>query len=378
MPLIPGTTKRVLSAVNYAAPAKGSGLLLRGATSGSSGMIAAVAGPTIKYTLPASAPASDGESLTSTIAGVMSWAVSGGSPANNDGAVQFNDNGSFGGDSAKFFWDNVNKRLGIGTSSPTGVLHLFEGASDQILVIEKLGGTTKKMISFVSNTGSEISFFEMDTDENFVWNYNRPFKFNNDSSNGTWTFGNTTSSLGHLNVLSPNTGVNRTAFRVDQNDPAGDIINFIGASEVFTVLYDGKTGINETAPDAMLEIVTKSSTTQGLYIKGSASQTASLFRITDSADLDTINFDDGLAGGTVVFNEQGADIDFRVESDNAANLLFLDAGLDTGAGGIGLFGTAPQVQQATIVDADGTLADVTNKLNTLLAALEGYGLLKSS
>jgi len=36
---------------------------------------------------------------------------------------------------------------------------------------------------------------------------------------------------------------------------------------------------------------------------------------------------------------------------------------------------APQAQQAHIVDADGTLADITTKFNTLLADLEGYGLL---
>ena len=82
-------------------------------------------------------------------------------------------------------------------------------------------------------------------------------------------------------------------------------------------------------------------------------------------------------GTAVVFNDLGNDVDFRVESDNAANLLYLDAGADTGAGAIGFFGTAVQIQQATIADADGTLADITTKFNTLLADLEGYGLLKS-
>ena len=38
-------------------------------------------------------------------------------PAGNTGEVQFNSSGSFEADSG-LFWDNVNKRLGIGTASP--------------------------------------------------------------------------------------------------------------------------------------------------------------------------------------------------------------------------------------------------------------------
>jgi hypothetical protein len=45
---------------------------------------------------------------------------------------------------------------------------------------------------------------------------------------------------------------------------------------------------------------------------------------------------------------------------------------------IHFMGGTPQAQQAHIVDADGTLADVTTKFNTLLADLEGYGLLAAA
>lgn len=40
---------------------------------------------------------------------------------------------------------------------------------------------------------------------------------------------------------------------------------------------------------------------------------------------------------------------------------------------IGVFGVTPQVQQAHIVDADGTLADITTKFNQLKADIEGFG-----
>ncbi len=41
---------------------------------------------------------------------------------------------------------------------------------------------------------------------------------------------------------------------------------------------------------------------------------------------------------------------------------------------LGFFNATPVVQQPTIADADGTLADITTKFNTLLAQLEALGL----
>jgi len=48
------------------------------------------------------------------------------------------------------------------------------------------------------------------------------------------------------------------------------------------------------------------------------------------------------------------------------------------AGAFGMAAVTPQVRQAHIVDADGTLADITTKFNTLLADLEGYGMLATA
>lgn len=46
--------------------------------------------------------------------------------ASSTGAIQFNANGSsFGGDTDNLYWDNANKRLGIGTSDPSSSLHVM-------------------------------------------------------------------------------------------------------------------------------------------------------------------------------------------------------------------------------------------------------------
>lgn len=55
-----------------------------------------------------------------------------------------------------------------------------------------------------------------------------------------------------------------------------------------------------------------------------------------------------------------------------------NAMVGTNSGKIGFFGVAPVDQQAHIIDADGTLADITTKFNTLLSELETEGLLADS
>lgn len=43
----------------------------------------------------------------------------GGTPSGVAGSVQFSDGSAFSSDATNFFWDNTNKRLGVGTNTPT-------------------------------------------------------------------------------------------------------------------------------------------------------------------------------------------------------------------------------------------------------------------
>jgi hypothetical protein len=46
------------------------------------------------------------------------------SPSGVAGAIQFSNGSAFASDAANFFWDNTNKRLGVGTNSPTALAHI--------------------------------------------------------------------------------------------------------------------------------------------------------------------------------------------------------------------------------------------------------------
>ena len=57
---------------------------------------------------------------------------------------------------------------------------------------------------------------------------------------------------------------------------------------------------------------------------------------------------------------------------NMANTYFGNLAVK---GNTGFYGKTPIIQPTTIIDADGQLADITTKFNTLLAKLEALGLL---
>ena len=69
------------------------------------------------------------------------------SAAGTSGQIQFNDSSAFGADS-NLFWDNTNKRLGVGTSSPATALEVAGSG--------QFGGS-----AFVGqvNTGSSIGYY---------------------------------------------------------------------------------------------------------------------------------------------------------------------------------------------------------------------------
>jgi len=103
---------------------------LAGATSGTVALIAPAVAGTQSYTLPTAAPAVSGYALTSTTAGVMSWAASSGSPGGLTTQIQFNNSGSFAG-SANLTWDGTNAQIGA-----TGALRFADADSSNYVAFK--------------------------------------------------------------------------------------------------------------------------------------------------------------------------------------------------------------------------------------------------
>ena len=100
------------------------------------------------------------------------------SAGGSDTQIQFNDSGAFGGDSL-FNWDNTNKRLGVGETTPTARVHIKgEGATsgttsllvqnsdaNDMFKITDNGGTTLKSFgasnTLILDASSGVSAFEM-------------------------------------------------------------------------------------------------------------------------------------------------------------------------------------------------------------------------
>jgi hypothetical protein len=76
--------------------------------------------------------------------------IGGGSPSGVTGAIQFSDGSAFASDATKFFWDNTNKRLGIGTNSPSATTHI------------KGSGTTPATISLLVQNSAGTEAFRIE------------------------------------------------------------------------------------------------------------------------------------------------------------------------------------------------------------------------
>jgi hypothetical protein len=96
--------------------------------------------------------------FTGTTAGFLAFDASGNilsvtspatSPSGVSGAIQFSNGSAFASDATNFFWDNTNKRLGVGTNAPSATGH-FKGsgstsATTSLLVQNSAGSTAMEV-----------------------------------------------------------------------------------------------------------------------------------------------------------------------------------------------------------------------------------------
>lgn len=140
-----------------------------------------------------------------------------------NGSIPFIFNGIFSQDNSNFFWDNINKRLGIGTSSPTTSLDVSGNA---------------KVTSLTSTNDSTINLITVGRGANSV---------NNNTALGLdallGSTGGSNTAVGHRTLVNTGSYTDNTA---------------VGAFVMSNNVGDGNTGMGS---GAMLENVSGSSNT---------------------------------------------------------------------------------------------------------------------
>jgi hypothetical protein len=74
-------------------------------------------------------------------------------PSGVAGAIQFSNGSAFASDAANLFWDNTNKRLGVGTNSPSAKFHAVSGVTQIMIDYGGSGNGNNYIDAGSSNTG---------------------------------------------------------------------------------------------------------------------------------------------------------------------------------------------------------------------------------
>jgi hypothetical protein len=92
------------------------------------------------------------------------------SPSGVSGAIQFSNGSAFASDATKLFWDDTNKRLGIGTNVPSARFQVQGDGTNDIARFSEGGGL---LAAYINNRGEVGTKSEFADDGGFVgWNGN--------------------------------------------------------------------------------------------------------------------------------------------------------------------------------------------------------------
>lgn len=284
---------------------------------------------------------------------VMTTASAQVSAAGTPGAVQFNDGYAFGADADNLFWNNTNKRLGIGTSSPAGRLDIEGAGSGAVGVFRIYNSVTGTTTARISGTapGSGVHTNQLVLNANGFTDATASQRILFQASDALPT---AFVGSGYDTTGSPNSG-----FLAFGTRPNGGSL-----TERMRIIESGNVGIGTATPQNALHVEVNSTGGVARMTNANAAGYASIdfynngsqrfsfghalsafgqlqnkayFYSTNSNLVITANDAAVSAAYTnvefsasgSVFNEQGTPaLNFRVEGDTRPNLFLIDAGLD--------------------------------------------------
>ena len=194
-------------------------------------------------------------------------------PSGVSGAVQFSDGTALSSDATKFFWDNTNKRLGIGTNAPLYPLHISSGTTFTEVDIEATGVSARAF--FRTQVNAADTYFDIRA---------------NGTTSPSSTYAGVNMQGGNVLLSSP-----RDAGLMIINNSAKPIMFAVSATEVMRLDTNYYMGIGINAPTSRLHV-------KGI---GTTSGTSSL-NVTDSSSNSILSVrDDGFVGiGTTTPTEK--------------------------------------------------------------------------
>lgn len=219
-----------------------------------------------------------------------------GVPTGSNGQVQFNLSGVFGADS-NFFWDNTNKRLGIGTSSPSGTLTVkSQGLDWNDGIIFEHFSTTNKWQWLHDSPGRLL--FAYNSTANLTINGNKVgFGSNNLSPTAIVDILNTSATQLPLKIKA---AASQTANLTEWQNSAGTVLNSIDSRGRQKITYSTNYG--------EADLLTLQSTDNNIWfrplnIKNAAGASVAGFtatgqlRLTSPANYSMVSLDSTVNGG---------------------------------------------------------------------------------
>ena len=165
------------------------------------------------------------------------------SAAGTSGQIQFNDSSAFGADS-NLFWDNTNKRLGVGTSSPAYPLHNNGNSLFGSCLVSTRYGFSNDFIlahSSVSNPSTSYAIQQNQSADTFINTLSSRGVYFSESGNShsliknsSWGIGTTTPTA-RLQVKGSGSTSATTSLLVQNSS----------GTELFKVQDDGRTSIGQ-------------------------------------------------------------------------------------------------------------------------------------
>ena len=276
-------------------------------------------------------------------------------PAGLNGYVQFNDNTALGGD-AGLFWDNVNKRLGVGTVTPSSTLIVngVTGINNSLYL-----GNTDSFLSTnrfqILNAGNTLAMVNVDGGGSI-------------STTGRFQIFNSTKTNiaqamyydGGTMVFRPmNDGVESTSFR--NNAQTLNILNFNGVNGNVDLNFTGASlgaklgirGSGSTSATTSL-LVRNSSSASALQIKDDLTSTFSGVSYFNAR----MNVNQGIQ------NESGANVQIFVVNNE---LELISNNPNNGSGSLRTTGeiTRTDNQTKSIINVNNLVPSTSASFNTL-------------